>query len=106
MWRGVRNLFMSHQSLFEACMVQDVDSALEILSNGGDPNKSNEHGLTPLHVAALTDRGRGVVEGLLRQCKEARAAWNEPVRRSGKGSRFSPAQVGRQKKQQGAACAK
>ena len=52
-------------------------------------DEEDADGLTPLHVAALADRGRGIVAGLLQRCAKARAAWDTPAR----GKRFSPAQV-------------
>ena len=52
-------------------------------------DEEDADGLTPLHVAALADRGRGIVAGLLQRCAETRAAWDTPA----PGKRFSPAQV-------------
>ena len=52
-------------------------------------DEEDADGMTPLHVAALADRGLGIVNSVLQRCPVAREAWITPSR----GKRFSPAQV-------------
>lgn len=46
--------------LYQAAFVGDVDTVKYLLSIGADVNKGNEHGKTPLHVAAAAESERAL----------------------------------------------